>query len=574
MPINTMPLNIKRLLWILFYLCALIRIWLIYTEKTLLIEWQIIFLTSAPITFPLVLDTAGMLFARAVILISANVIRFANTYILGEQHIKRFTILVMLFVTSIIMLIIIPHLISLLIGWDGLGIVSFLLVIYYQNPKSLGAGIITALTNRIGDVLLLLSIALISSQGHWIILSCWETPHQITIIMFLMLAATTKRAQLPFSSWLPAAIAAPTPVSALVHSSTLVTAGVFLIIRFYPYLHLRKTFHFYLAVTAIITITIASINALAETDIKKIIALSTLRQLGVIIASLAINIPNLAFFHLITHALFKALLFITAGTLIHLHLHSQDLRRIGNLSAQIPLTTAALTCANIALCGLPFIAGFYSKDLILEITIFSTNRAPLIILFVLGAAFTAAYSIRITITIIWAPNLNTPIHQVSDNDTHTTTPIISLALGAIASGSALNWIIFSPTSEPFLPYYLKLSPLSFTLLGAILAAIIALSPTALWKPLRLRHHINALIWFIAPLSTQQILLPNYKIAHISLKTLDHGWHEALGPQGLSTLINKLRVTSTKQQKTFTTTHLTLALLLLLIAFITCPNSLK
>lgn len=141
-----------------------------------------------------------------------------------------------------------------------------------------------------------------------------------------MVAAMTKRAQIPFSSWLPAAIAAPTPVSALVHSSTLVTAGVFLLIRFYPFLRSAPLFHFILLFSAISTILIAGIRATTECDIKKIIALSTLSQLGVIMARLGLGIPALALFHIITHALFKALLFICAGGLIGSHLHGQDLR--------------------------------------------------------------------------------------------------------------------------------------------------------------------------------------------------------------------------------------------------------
>lgn len=181
----------------------------------------------------------------------------------------------------------------------------------------------------------------------------------------------TKSAQMPFSSWLPAAIAAPTPVSALVHSSTLVTAGVFLLIRFYNFLTEIKYFNFILIIISCSTILIAGLSALTECDLKKIIALSTLSQLGVIIASLGLGCVNLAFFHLITHALFKALLFICAGSIIHFHIHGQDLRTIGNLTRQLPFTISALLIANISLCGLPFISGFYSKDMILETAIFN-----------------------------------------------------------------------------------------------------------------------------------------------------------------------------------------------------------
>ncbi len=142
----------------------------------------------------------------------------------------------------------------------------------------------------------------------------------------ITVAAMTKRAQIPFSSWLPAAIAAPTPVSALVHSSTLVTAGVFLLIRFYPFLHSIKMFNTAILIIAVCTMLIAGLRATTECDMKKIIALSTLRQLGIIITRIGLNAPRLAFFHILTHALFKALLFICAGSFINCHLHTQDLR--------------------------------------------------------------------------------------------------------------------------------------------------------------------------------------------------------------------------------------------------------
>ena len=179
----------------------------------------------------------------------------------------------------------------------------------------------------------------------------------------------TKRAQIPFSAWLPAAIAAPTPVSALVHSSTLVTAGVYLLIRFRA--ALAGTFtQTVLLLLAGLTIFMAGLGANFETDLKKIIALSTLRQLGVIMRILALGWADLAFFHLLAHALFKALLFICAGSIIHRAGDYQDIRMIGGLVNYIPLSVISINLANLALCGTPFLAGFYSKDLILEIAFF------------------------------------------------------------------------------------------------------------------------------------------------------------------------------------------------------------
>lgn len=185
--------------------------------------------------------------------------------------------------------IFVPNLVAILLGWDGLGLVSFLLVVYYQNYKSLRAGIITVLINRVGDVMILLRIGLISCEGIWSIVYFVYDQELSIVVLFILIAGITKSAQIPFSSWLPAAIAAPTPVSALVHSSTLVTAGVFLLIRFYSYLEQATWFKPLLLIIATITMLMAGMAANLENDLKKVIALSTLRQLGVIMASLGLG---------------------------------------------------------------------------------------------------------------------------------------------------------------------------------------------------------------------------------------------------------------------------------------------
>lgn len=197
-------------------------------------------------------------------------------------------------------------------------------------------------------------------------------------------------------------------------------------------------FNTILLVAATLTIFIAGINAIAECDLKKIIALSTLRQLGVMIRSIGLGLPILALFHLITHALFKALLFVCAGTLIHIHHHSQDLRSVGNLTNQIPLTISTLLTANIALCGLPFIGGFYSKDLIIEISLFNPTNQVIIILFILATGLTAAYSMRLALTALSSPNIRLPPQFTSDEDTNTTSPIIFLRGGAVIGGALIN----------------------------------------------------------------------------------------------------------------------------------------
>jgi NADH-ubiquinone oxidoreductase chain 5 len=193
----------------------------------------------------------------------------------------------------------------------------------------------------------------------------YEAEDLFYVAVLIILAAMTKRAQMPFSAWLPAAIAAPTPVSSLVHSSTLVTAGVYLLIRF-RFLIRRNNFLLYVGV---LTILMAGLSANFECDLKKIIALSTLRQLGLMIMVIGVNLKDLSFFHLMTHAIFKSLLFLCAGVFIHSYGEIQDIRLISGLIRGLPISSFYFIACSIALCGFPFLSGFYSKDLILELYI-------------------------------------------------------------------------------------------------------------------------------------------------------------------------------------------------------------
>lgn len=272
-----------------------------------------------------------------------------------------------------------------------MGLTSFLLVIYYQNSYSLGAGLITVLTNRLGDVGLILAIGLLLSEGHWAIR---EVKLSSFIGGLVVLGAVTKRAQYPFSSWLPMAMAAPTPVSALVHSSTLVTAGVYLLIRFYPVMEEFERIRSILLLIRRLTMVLAGFAAFTEMDFKKIIAYSTLSQLGVIIVALGLGSPFLSFFHLLSHAMFKALIFICAGTYIYYHKHGQDLRRMGNLRVYLPVTQVGLVVSNLALCGFPFLSGFYSKDPVYEIRITGGYNLIAVFFMVMGLFLTRVYSIR------------------------------------------------------------------------------------------------------------------------------------------------------------------------------------
>jgi len=551
------------LLWSLTAIILPIVTIFLFSQNTILIHWEIVTLNNSSITFPIILDPLGLITSLTVLFIASNVLIFSESYIASDPNVTRFNIVVALFVLSINILIFFPNLITLLLGWDGLGLTRFLLIIYYQNPKSLGAGIITAITNRLGDAFILTSIALCLVSNNWTIINIWQRRIDIIIILSIILAAITKRAQTPFSRWLPAAIAAPTPVSALVHSSTLVTAGVFLLIRFSSFLTTLPLFNTILLISASITILIAGLSATTECDFKKIIALSTLSQLGVIIACVALGLFNMATFHLITHALFKALLFVCAGNIIHLHNHNQDLRLIGNLTHQMPLTIACISIANLSLCGAPFLAGFYSKDLILEISLFNPYNIIFVCIFFLATGATAAYSTRFMLSSSWCPRNSSPNHTIFDEDKKITTPIICLTTGAIARGSVINWTIIPVLTEPVLPPLIKILPIFVTVSGAILAWLLMTNSSTIQSlsiKLTRTHEAMTSIWFITPISSNETIRTVIPF-HNLLKTVDHGWMENISAQGIFKSINTLTNKSQTIQANTITTFLTTALLI-------------
>jgi len=266
----------------------------------------------------------------------------------------------------------------------------------------------------------------------------------------VLLAAITKRAQIPFSAWLPAAIAAPTPVSALVHSSTLVTAGVYLLIRFNYMLGLNN----FLLYIGVFTMFISGLGANFETDLKKIIALSTLSQLGLMIITLGLNMVEFSFFHLLTHAIFKSLLFLCAGVFIHSIGDTQDIRHLGGLIVRCPLTSFYFIISSMALCGFPFLSGFYSKDFILELYFISGANLFIFIFILMATFFTLTYSVRL-IYIIFFKTMGLKSYIRLGENAGMPGPISVLLFITLVLGSFIR-INFFPLTYIFLPLVIKL----------------------------------------------------------------------------------------------------------------------
>nr|AVN67943.1 NADH dehydrogenase subunit 5 [Parcoblatta uhleriana] len=508
------------------------------------IEWEIIMLNSSCIVMTFLFDWMSLMFMSFVFLISSLVILYSEDYMYGDLNLNRFIYLVLLFVMSMMFLIISPNMISILLGWDGLGLVSYCLVIYYQNVKSYNAGMLTALSNRVGDVALLMVIAWMLNFGSWnyiFYLECMKYSFEMEVITFLVvLAGMTKSAQIPFSSWLPAAMAAPTPVSALVHSSTLVTAGVYLLIRF------SGAFNIWLNMLLLLisglTMFMAGLGANFEYDLKKIIALSTLSQLGLMMSILALGYSKLAFFHLLTHALFKALLFMCAGVVIHSMKDSQDIRFMGNLSLQMPMTSSCLMVSNFALCGMPFLAGFYSKDLILEMVSMSYLNMFGFFLFYFSTGLTVCYSFRLFYYTLCGDFNLTSFYFMGEENEFMLKGMLGLLIMVILGGSMLSWIIFPSPSMIMLPLYLKLLVVMVSIVGGWIGY--ELSKCNLGSELMSLNYINFMsflgsMWYMPYISIYGVSYYPLIVGYNSLKIFDGGWSEFFGGQGMYYLFMKL-----------------------------------
>lgn len=491
----------------------------------MLIDWELFSYSGTTYVYRILFDWVSLSFLSTVFLISRIVMYYRHRYIRHDTLKNAFAFIVFLFVMSIMFLIIRPSLVRVILGWDGLGLVSYLLVIYYQNYKRYSAGLLTCLTNRIGDSALLIRIGWFLRLGTLDFIYYYTSSRKEIFIAgaFIVVAAITKRAQIPFSAWLPAAIAAPTPVSALVHSSTLVTAGVYLLLRFFPLFQFSfiKTF---LLFRAALTITISRLGALYETDLKKIIALSTLSQLGLMIIALSIEIYLLAFFHLLTHALFKASLFLCAGRIIHLYGGRQDIRNLRVVVNFIPLTSSCLTICSLSLGGFPFLAAFYSKDKIIE-EAFRSGYNPLLLgLLFISVLLTIMYRFRL-IYYICSRNYEINYTLISDDKTIVKS-IVVLTFGGVVGGAFFSWLIFESCYDNL---FVGLKSLIIIFLAGGL--IIGLNTAS--DKLKISRFYLREIWFLPSFSSKFFRLGRLLFSSNTFKYWDCGWNEVLGPKGVS-----------------------------------------
>ncbi|YP_009725125.1 NADH dehydrogenase subunit 5 (mitochondrion) [Drosophila subobscura] len=520
------------------FTCFFFSLYFLLNNMVYFIEFELVSLNSTMIVMTFLFDWMSLLFMSFVLMISSLVIFYSKEYMSSDENINRFIMLVLMFVLSMMMLIISPNLISILLGWDGLGLVSYCLVIYFQNVKSYNAGMLTALSNRIGDVALLLAIAWMLNYGSWnyiFYLEVMKNDFEMMMIgSLVMLAAMTKSAQIPFSSWLPAAMAAPTPVSALVHSSTLVTAGVYLLIRFNILLSTSWLGQLLLLLSGL-TMFMAGLGANFEFDLKKIIALSTLSQLGLMMSILSMGFYKLAMFHLLTHALFKALLFMCAGAIIHNMNNSQDIRLMGGLSIHMPLTSACFNVSNLALCGMPFLAGFYSKDMILEIVMISNINFFSFFLYFFSTGLTVSYSFRLVYYSMTGDLNCGSLNMLNDESWIMLRGMLGLLFMSIIGGSMLNWLIFPYPYMICLPLYMKLLTLFVCIFGGLFGYLISVTKLYNLNKSFLYYNLSTFLgsmWFMPYISTYGMIFYPLSYGQVVVKSFDQGWSEYFGGQHL------------------------------------------
>ena len=516
--------------------------------------------------------------------VSAMVHIYSIGYMSHDNSKPRFMSYLSLFTFAMLMLVTSDNLIQLFFGWEGVGLASYLLIgFWYHKPSAHTAAMKAFIVNRVGDFGFILGIIAIYSVFGSLyfdeIFSDVEGLHKLSIVMLgfkinvieliailFFIGAMGKSAQIGLHTWLPDAMEGPTPVSALIHAATMVTAGVFLVCRMSPLLEFAPFALNVITIVGAMTAIFAATIGLTQFDIKRVIAYSTCSQLGYMFFAAGVSAYPASMFHLTTHAFFKALLFLGAGSVIHAMSDEQDMRKMGGIWKKIPVTYALMWVGSLALAGIPFFAGYYSKDLILEAAWAASSNSGYFAFWLgcLAAFLTAFYSWRLLL-LTFHGNFNSSkevLDHVHESPFVMLIPLFVLALGAIFSGwyfyndfVGYNWkefwgnsIFISEKHKAFklahyVPLWVKYLPIFLAILGILCAYLFYVLnpnlPKILSKKFSPIYNLFFNKWYFDELYDYLFVKSFIKFGNFFWKKGDEGTIDRFGPNGISKLVKNI-----------------------------------